>query len=65
MKNRFTLLEVGGVLIVFGLSMILFPSIFETAEVHNQSKEDGLYTGLYLISIGMILLIIKWYKNKM
>jgi len=64
MKNRHSLLEVGFSFIIFGLSMIIFPSIFEHSSTHKLIKPDNLYTGIFLIVVGSMLLLIKWIKNK-
>jgi hypothetical protein len=47
MKNRHSLLEVGASLFFFGLSMILFPSIFEKSETHHYENPDNIYTGIF------------------
>ena len=64
MKNRHSLLEVGASLFFFGLSMILFPSIFEKSETHHYENPDNIYTGIFLMIVGGILLLIKYYKTK-
>ena len=64
MKNRYSLLEVGISLFIFGLSMILFPIIFEKSETHHYSYPDNIYFGIFLMLVGGILLTIKWFKNK-
>jgi len=64
MKNRFTLLETGSVLFIFGMSMIIFPSIFEEAKVHQGNERESFITGIYLITVGTILLLVKLYQWK-
>jgi Na+-transporting methylmalonyl-CoA/oxaloacetate decarboxylase gamma subunit len=66
LKTKRNLLEVGISLFIFGLSMVFFPSIFETASVHNQLEADGFIIGCLLIIAGVSLVFIKWYmiKNK-
>ncbi len=64
MKNRHSLLEVGVSLFIFGLSIILFPSIFEKSETHHYETPDNIYIGIFLMIIGGFLLLIKWYNRK-
>ena len=65
MKNKHSLLEVGGSLLFFGLSMILFPLIFENSSTHTSNNPQDLYfEGSILVFIGLILLLIKWFKSK-
>ena len=64
MKYKHSLLEAGIVLFVFGLSMILFPSVFEHSTTHHYENPDNIYTGISLMVIGSILLLIKWYNVK-
>ena len=64
MKNRHSLLEVGVSLFIFGLSMILFPSIFEKSETHHYETPDNIYVGMFLMIVGGILLLIKLFKIK-
>ena len=64
MKNRHSLLEVGASLFVFGLSMILFPSIFQKSETHHYEYPDNRYIGIFLMIVGSILLLINYYKRK-
>ncbi len=60
MKSRFNLIEAGIILIIFGTSMVVFPSIFENSTTYTQTAEDGLIMGIYLISTGLVLLFIKF-----
>jgi len=62
MKNRHSLLSVGGSLFIFGLSMLLFPSIFEISEPHKYTENESFMTGIILIIVGVILLSIKLFK---
>ena len=64
MKYKHSLLEAGIVLFIFGLSMILFPSVFEHSDTHHYEYPDNIYTGISLMVIGTILLLIKWYNVK-
>jgi len=64
MKNRHSLLEVGASLFIFGLSMILFPFIFEKSDTHHYETPDNIYVGIFLMIVGGFLLLIKWYKVK-
>jgi len=64
MKNRHSLLEVGASLFFFGLSMILFPFIFEKSETHHLVYPENIYMGLLVMLTGSVLLLIKWYIVK-
>ena len=63
MKNRHSLLEVGVSLFIFGLSMILFLSIFEKSETHHYVTPDNIYVGSFLIIVGSFLLSQYASKN--
>ncbi len=64
MKSRYSLLEVGITIFLFGLSMILLPSVFENSENWNLQYPDNIYTGIILMIVGSILLLIKYYNEK-
>ena len=64
MKNRHSLLEVGIVLCISGLSMILFPSIYEKSVTQHYSYPENIYTGIILIVVGSFLLLIKYFKTR-
>ncbi len=62
MKNRHSLLEVGGILFISGLSMILFPSIYEKSVTQHYSYPENIYMGIILMIVGSFLLLIKYYN---
>jgi len=64
MKNNHTLIQVGGSLFIFGLSMVLLPSIFEKAETHHLNASESTSEGVYLMIVGGIILLIKLYLVK-
>lgn len=64
MKNRHSLLEVGIVLCISGLSMILFPSIYEKSITQHYTYPENIYTGIFLMIVGSYLLFLNTRKNK-
>ena len=64
MKNRHNLLEVGISLFIFGLSMILFPSIFKKSVTHHFEYPDNIYTGIILMAVGAFLVLVKYFSEK-
>jgi len=60
---RHNLKEVGYSLFLFGLSMILFPSIFEKSLVHHYEYPDNIYVGIFLMAVGGSFLIIHYIKK--
>jgi len=65
MNNKIrNLYEIGASLFVFGLSMLLFPSVYENSENYHFEYPDNIYTGFVLMVVGSILLLIKYYKTK-
>ena len=59
---RHNLKEVGYSLFLFGLSMILFPSIFEKSLVHHYEYPDNIYVGIFLMVVGGSFLIIYYMR---
>jgi len=64
MKYKHSVLEAGIILFIFGLSMILFPSIFEHSTIHHYEHPDNIYTGISLMIIGSILILAKYLNTK-
>ena len=61
-KYRHSLLEVGIVLFISGLSMILFPTVYEKSVTQHYVYPDNIYTGIFLMVVGAYLLLIKLFN---
>jgi hypothetical protein len=60
----YNLYRIGGSLFIFGLSMLIFPTVYAHSDNYHFEYPDNIYTGIILMAVGAFLVLVKYFSEK-